>query len=149
MRRNRKPWQMTLREFLGDDLVVSPIAAQPSLRLSGSLPRNAEPRECEAAGYDLHVGPNWQMLTVEGEQKPVASYNAGFGLVVDPAHRGRGLGTFLILWRAEHGGRNPAVRRTPQSTEMTRKAHRLIVQRAVRRGDKVPPEVLADYPELP
>ena len=105
----------------------------------------------QVAGYILHAGPGWELLTALGSNKPVAIYRPDFSLGVAPEHRRRGLGVGLVVWRTEHRGQartNQNYGRTPAVYQMTVRAHRMIVERALMRGDRVPPEVLQDYPDL-
>lgn len=115
------------------------------------LPAAAVPRPFLVAGYTLHVAPNWELLTVEGTEQPVAVYRRTYGLRVDEKHQRRGLGVMMFVWRTELRGnmaRDKKVKRSQASWNLRQKAHRILVERALQRGCLVPTDVLADYPDL-
>lgn len=100
-------------------------------------------------GYTLHVGPQWEILTVAGDRTPIGVYRESYQLRVD--HRRRGLGVAMFVWRCEHRGQPPAdylVQRSPASWALRAKGHGILVRRALDRGCLVPERVLIDYPEL-
>jgi len=115
------------------------------------MPKGATPRPFLVAGYTLHVGPGWELLTVEGSERPVAVYRRTYGIRVDDDHQRRGLGVMMCVWRTENRGHLPRekkIKRGESSWRMRKKAHRILVERALQRGCLVPADVLADYPDL-
>lgn len=100
-------------------------------------------------GYLVRASKNWELITQEGSDKPVAVYTACFSVRVLPEHQRRGLATAMVVWRAEHRGvRDHVAVRTQAMHDATSKAHRELVRRALERGDYVSTQVLQDYPEL-
>lgn len=115
------------------------------------LPQTDVTRPFLVPGYTLHVGANWEVLTVEGSDRPVAVYRRTYGLRVHDKHQRRGLGVMMFVWRCENRGqpaRDKIVKRNVQSWNLRKKGHRILIERALQRGCLVPTDVLADYPDL-
>lgn len=143
--------RVTLEEFTEQPFTHRyPLGAQV-VTLPTQLPGRAYPRPFLVAGYTLHVADSWEILTVEGSEQPVAVYRRTYGLRVHEKHQRRGLGVMMCVWRTElrgHIARDKRVGRTEASWNLRRKAHRILVERALQRGCLVPADVLADYPDL-
>lgn len=134
---------------LADFTSQPPVPVAPELV---PLPRWIPPGAVELPlleGYALHVGPQWEILTVAGERTPIGIYRESYQLRVD--HRRRGLGVAMFVWRCELRGQPPAdyeVPRSPASWALRAKGHEILVRRALERGCLVPERVLVDYPDL-
>lgn len=78
-------------------------------------------------------------------------YKDAFGniLGIAMAYRGKGVGPeFLAAAIEETGNVSPPAAYSPAGLRNRERAHRILVRNALLRGEKVPPEVLARYPEL-
>jgi hypothetical protein len=142
---------VTLAEFTVQPANAEWIPGSTVVPLSEHLPSGATPRPFLVAGYTLHVAPNWEILTVEGSEQPVAVYRRSYGLRVDEKQQRRGLGMMMLVWRTEIRGnmdRDKKIKRSLASWKLGQKAHRVLVERALQRGCLVPTDVLADYPDL-
>lgn len=99
-------------------------------------------------GYVMHATADWEIVTAEGV--PVAIYRRNYGMRVHRDHQRRGIGLYMAVWRAERRGVAPPFpwQRNEATWAMQRPAHRLLLERALRRGAKVPDSAVADYPDL-
>lgn len=96
------------------------------------------------------------LTTDEFEDWVVVGQYIGTTLMVDPEHRGKGLGTLLVIATAKaRGGLIGATEYTVAGEITHRKAHRAAIGNALHQYDSgngdewaVPEEVLADYPDL-
>lgn len=76
-------------------------------------------------------------------------YQDGFGyniLGIQEAYRGRGVGAHFVAAAIEETGNvDPTGAYSPAGLATRRKAHRILVENAIKRGDAVPMEVLKEY----
>jgi len=144
------PHHTTLKVFTEQPPSKHPMGTQV-VTLPVHMPKAALPRPFLVAGYTLHVGPNWELLTVDGSEDPIAVYRRTYGLRVHEKYQRRGLGVMMFVWRCELRGqpsREKQVKRSAESWHLRKKGHRILIERALQRGCLVPADVLADYPDL-
>lgn len=76
-------------------------------------------------------------------------YQDGFGynmLGIMEAHRGRGAGAHFVAAAIEETGNvEPTGAYSPAGLATRKRAHRILVENAIKRGDAVPMEVLKEY----
>jgi len=76
-------------------------------------------------------------------------YADGFGyniLGIQEAYRGRGVGAHFVAAAIEETGRvDPTGAYSPAGLATRKKAHRILVENAIKRGDSIPMEVLEEY----
>lgn len=104
-----------------------------------------------APGYRIHATAEWEAVTVDGTWEVVGVHRRDYDLFVHEAHRGKNIGLAMVVWRTENRGQRPRdkqIHRTPRARRLTIRAHRVLVERALGRGEHVPDEVMADYPDL-
>ncbi|MBK6942490.1 MAG: hypothetical protein IPH13_20130 [Planctomycetes bacterium] len=70
------------------------------------------------------------------------------GIWVERAWQRKGIGMRLLELLSTRMKIKKMGQATPAGVEMSAKYHKLLVKQALRRGEPVPPEVLADYPDL-
>lgn len=79
-------------------------------------------------------------------------YRDGFGyniLGIQEAHRGRGVGSHFVATAIEETGNvDPSGAYSPAGLANRKRAHRILVENAIKRGDSVPIEVLKEYEKL-
>lgn len=111
-----------------------------------------ERRECPVEGYLLAgpAGNRPHAIAVFDANSglPVGGYVGG-NLWIAPQHRGRGLGSELMIEAFATGAAKPDQARTlsAHGRMARRSAHRKAVERALAAGIDVRPEILADIPE--
>lgn len=148
-------WQTTLKDFLGESRRARPAQRTPVRPILG------HGAAAEATPWPFMGGPltirrgavirerhsYFDHVVMDGDVA-VASYD-GSNLIVLPAYRRRGIGTELVAdFRARHPEVPAASSRTPAARRTQIRAHRMIVEHALRAGLPVPQSVLWDYPDL-
>lgn len=146
----REAWQMPLEEFLGDPRrsrvdrrEIKPWYSDEARRAADEPFMGGKYRI--RRGVDEHGRP---LYTVLDGELPVASYD-GYQLLVAREYRRRGIATELVAdLRERHPEVPPATARTEPAERVQRRAHKLILWRAVLDGKPVPPAAMRGYPDL-
>lgn len=145
----RAAWQMTVEEYIGPCSVGGPInMILPRAQLDASANNRtyANVVSCpEASGYSFHFNNLNSFKIVHEDTGQVAGIYAGMMVYVDPEHRGKGLMAAMYAVLEDAGIRNDHRNLTPGSLSALRGAHRILVQRALKAGEKVPLAVLSQY----
>jgi len=151
--RGRQAWEMTLKEFLGNSKIVKMGQAA---QLRPRMTRGAKSAPAEPFMDGLHIhrdrddgsGYFHDVVTDEQDKEPVATYD-GRNLIVAKPYRRRGIGLELVVdFRTRHPDIPAAETRNKASHALQKKAHRVIVERALKAGMPVSDRVLKDYHEL-
>lgn len=156
-------WQMKKSDFIGN-YPLEEMDSSIERRLSDKIDRTAEDctwgdkRRVRAKDAEdefdyflvtLEEQPHDVLLVVQdvttGEYTPAGGYVDNM-LFIKQEHRGRHLAAEIVLAAADlREGKLDPDSYTAEGLKAHENAHRLAVQRAMRQGQKVRPEVMADY----
>lgn len=109
--------------------------------------------DCGVDGYRMAIDHGNGLLAVHDEGGLVVGGIFHKSILVLPEHRGLGLGTEILIRAFEAGVMHPETMNddnllTTAGRANRRAAHRIAVERAMRAGIEIEPDVLADYRHL-
>lgn len=121
--------------------------------LADEMAYRMEQADCAIAGYNMTIDRGNGLLAVRDDAGFVVGGIFHKSILVLPKHRGLGLGAEILIQAFETGVMHPETMNkdnllTAAGRANRRAAHRIAVERAVRAGVEVEPEVLADYHHL-
>lgn len=121
--------------------------------LASELAYRMEQADCAIAGYSMAIDRGNGLLSVHDEDGLLVGGIFHKSILVLPEHRGLGLGAEILIRAFETGVMHPDTMNednllTTAGRANRRAAHRIAVERAVRAGFEVEPDVLADYRHL-
>ncbi|MBY3151433.1 GNAT family N-acetyltransferase [Rhizobium laguerreae] len=108
--------------------------------------------DCGLDGYSMAIDRAAETLAVYDTAGSVIGGITHRRILVLPDHRGQGLGAEILIHAFETGVMHPSTMNRANALTVAgranrKSAHRIAVERAVRAGVEVDPEVLADYAE--
>jgi GNAT superfamily N-acetyltransferase len=129
---------------------MSPIAV---LRDMTSQALRTAPVDCDVPGYSMISQRGKLLLTAFDEAGKIGGGIVHKMLLVLPGHRGKGLGSEILIRAFETGVMHPTMmnknnRLTTAGRANRMSAHRIAVERAVRNGIDVSPNILEPYRHL-
>jgi GNAT superfamily N-acetyltransferase len=111
------------------------------------------PVDCDVPGYSMISQRGKLLLTAFDEAGKIGGGIVHKMLLVLPGHRGKGLGSEILIRAFETGVMHPTMmnknnRLTTAGRANRMSAHRIAVERAVRNGIDVSPNILEPYRHL-
>lgn len=148
----KRPWEKTIKEYLDGSIV-----GQSNPRFGGDLTMHTQSDETyahravfpEAPDYIFHFDHSTRFKIMHAPTGKVAGTFATMFAYVDPEHRGKGLTAELYVALDELGIHRERWALTEASFGARKGAHRRHVERALKRGDPVPLDVIREYTRTP
>lgn len=142
-----RPWEQTIEEYL-DGCSVGGSANRPfsADELRFYADQTDYTHRATSGDYVFDFNHHQSFRITHAPTGEVAGAFAVMMAYVSPEHRGKGLTSRLYVMCADAGISRERVRMlTPASLGAFRKAHAMMVERAVKAGDPVPLRVLSQY----
>lgn len=138
-------------DFVSEELGFNPVVRL--INREKHFRRYMEAVDCDVEGYAIATFPTAELLVAYDPFGTIIGGMMEKRIFVLPDHRGFGIGAEMLIRAFEIGVMHPRTMNidnalTTAGRANRRAAHRIAVEKAVRAGIDVDPEILADYADF-